>query len=133
MNPLYIVLFMVLLAGLMGIIWRLRAKKFDQDPANIENDQKAEEKYAALCENGEEITVVCRGYYKGEYYVLTNKRLIIDNKKGFNSIPLETITNVNIRTASTGKVRYPHECQMIMFSADKKSTGWLGILRNLII
>lgn len=78
-----------IISGLTMNLMRSKATKSDQDSVNIAKDQSAEEKYAALCDAGETISVVCRGF-REEYYVLTNKRLIIDNKKGFNSILLNT-------------------------------------------
>ena len=119
MNPLFLVVIMGLISGLVMSIWKWRAEKLDKDPAKIASDQNAEEKYTALCESGETISVVCRGY-KNEYYVLTNRRLIIDNKKGFHSIPLDTVTKVVLRKADGGKVKQASECQVMTVYADKK-------------
>ena len=119
MNSLFLVVIMLFIYGLVINVMRLKATKSDQDPTNIAKDQVAEEKYIALCEAGETISVVCRGY-KEEYYVLTNKRLIIDNKKGFQSIPLDIITKVEFRKGDGGKVKQASECQIMTVYADKK-------------
>lgn len=121
MNSLYIIVIVGLLSSIVVSIMKSRAEKADHDPANIEKDRAAEEKYSALCETDESISVICRGY-KEEYYVLTNKRLIIDNKKGFNSIPLSSISKVDLKKANGDKARNNSDCQLITIHADKKYT-----------
>ena len=120
MNPIYIVLIMSLCAGLAAFGMKWRAEKSDRDPENIANDQKAEEKYAAFCENGETVSVICRSYKKGEYYVLTDRRLMIDDKKGVHSIPLDMIRKIVFHKAGGGKAEQPSECMEIVVHADKK-------------
>ena len=120
MNPLIIVIVISLCAGLAAFGMKWRTNKSDRDPANIENDQKAEEKYAALCESGETLSVVCRGCRKGEYYVLTDKRLIIDNKKGTHSIPLDASKKAVFHNAGGSKAKQPSECLEMIVYADKK-------------
>ena len=119
MNPLYTVLIIFLISGVVGSLMRQRVTKSDQNMENIVKDQNAEAKYAALCETGETISVVCRGY-KEEYYVLTDRRLIIDNKKGFHSIPLDTIRGIDFRKSDGGKPKQASECQVMTVHADKK-------------
>lgn len=119
MNSLYIVVAVGLLSAIAVAVSKRRAEKADQDPVNIEKDRAAEAKYSGLCEEGEVISVVCRGY-KEEYYVLTGTRLIIDNKKGFNSIPLSSITKADLKRADGNKARTVSDCNLITFHADKK-------------
>lgn len=119
MSSLYLIVLMFAICSIAVAIMRSRATKSDQDPVNIEKDKMAEEKYAALCEDDETIKVVCRGY-REEYYVLTDKRFIIDNNKGFNSIPLDAIKKVVFKKADGGKARNVEQCQLMIIYADKK-------------
>ncbi len=120
-NSLYLVVLMGFILSTVTFIWRERAEKADQDPANIAKDQEAEKKYAGLCESDETINVICRGN-KEEYYVLTDKRLIIDNKNGLQSIPFDTIKKVKLQKLGGGKAGHPSLCQIITINADRKYT-----------
>ncbi len=121
MDSFYIIIAIGLISSIVIAIMRYKAEKGDQDPSNIEKDRAAATKYSELCEESETISVVCRGY-KEEYYVLTNKRLIIDNKKGFNSIPLQSISKVDLKKADGSKARSSSDCQLIMIHAEKRYT-----------
>ena len=121
MNQLYYVVLLFFIISLAAGVMRWKASKADQDPDNIAKDREAEKKYAELCEADEQISVVCRGL-KEEYYVLTNRRLIIDNKKGFHSIPLDTIKNVKFQKMDGGKARSSPQCQIMSVYADRKYT-----------
>ena len=121
MSSVLLVVLMLFISSLVVSVMRWRAKKSDEDPVNAVKDKEAEEKYTALCVADETISVVCRGY-KEEYYILTNKRMIIDNKKGLHSIPLDTIKKVDFRKADGGKARQPLECQIMTIHTDRKYT-----------
>ena len=118
---LIILAVIVIIISVPVAIWRRRrAQKMDQDPANIENDKKVEEKYASLCESNERLIVVCRGYYKDEYYILTDERLFIENKKGVHTIPLGTVKKIEFLTVTGGKTKYTSECFTVMVYANKR-------------
>ena len=121
MNSTVLIILMLVLSSVAAGVMRMRATKADQDPANIAKDEEAEKKYASLCEAGESIRVVCRGY-KTDYYVLTTKRLMIDSKKGLTSIPLENITKVKFQKSDGGKARQASDCQIMTVYADKRHT-----------
>ena len=95
--------------------------KADQNPQNIERDKQAEEKYAALCGGDEKLLCVCRGYKKGEYYALSDRKLIIENdNQGQQIIPLDTIQKVKFQKIDGGKAKRYSECQLMTVYADKK-------------
>ncbi len=77
------------------------------------------DKYTAMCKDGETLQVVCPGY-KTEYYAMTDKGLIIDNKKGVQSIPFSTITSIDCWRMGGGTASSPSECHTITIYADKK-------------
>ena len=119
MDSFLIGVLLVLTSSIVVARMNSKAKKSDQMPKNIAKDQEAEKKYAAFCEDGETLRVVCRGW-KEEYYVLTDRRLIIDNKKGFISIPFDSIKRVDFKNGDGGKARQPSDCQVMIVYADKE-------------
>ena len=86
---------------------------------NQTRDTTLWDKYTAMCEDGETLQVVCPGF-KTEYYAMTDKRLIVDNKKGVQSIPFSTITHVDCWRTGGGEASTPSDCQTISIHADKK-------------
>ena len=120
MPTILLLVIMGLITSITVAIMKAKQAKADKNPNNIESDQRAEETFAALCEADENIKVVCRGGYKGEYYAVTNKRLMINNKKGLVSIPLETIQKVRLQTLDGHKAKEPSDCYHIIINADKK-------------
>jgi|GEM_PF-5151420 len=93
------------------------------DRANVQEGSQTRDttlwdKYAAMCEDGETLQVVCPGY-KTEYYAMTNKGLIVDNKKGVQSIPFSAITSVDCWRVGGGKASTVSDCQTITIHADK--------------
>ena len=116
MNVFYVVL-MLFIVSISGAVMRYKADKADKNPENLASDEDAERKYAALCEPGETLKVVCRGW-KEQYYVLTDRRLILEDKKGMQSIPLNSIQNVKFRKTDGGKARTVDTCQSIIIYAN---------------
>ena len=117
-------IFVVVLGGLIistsAIIIKARQKKFDNNPENVKNDEKAKENFASLCTPDETIKTACRGGHIGEYYALTTKRILINNKKGLKSIPLDSIKKIKFEKFGGGRAAEPEECFQITLYADKK-------------
>ena len=121
MNSSTTILLLGLFNALLIIIWNIRTTRADENPQNIERDKQAEEKYAALCTGDERLLCVCRGYYKNEYYVLTDRNLIIeDHRKGQQVIPLDRIRKVKFKKINGKKAKHFSECQIIIVYTDRK-------------
>lgn len=110
MNPLYIVIIIGLITSITAMILRNKASKADSDPANIESDRNEEKKAVSLCDEGESVKIVCRGNGKDIYYILTDKRLIIDKHKGMSSIRLDMIERVRFYKTGGDKAKQSSDC-----------------------
>lgn len=98
MSPIWMIFLLSLALGLKGLITSWRSQKNDSDPANQVADAEAEKRWAAQCNPGESLWVVChyKDMLKDEYYVLTSQRLIVESDRNPHQIPLESITKVSV-------------------------------------
>lgn len=119
MNPFVIGLLVVVIPVIVSSILKKKHAEEDKSPVNQARDTEARAKYQALCEEGETLQTVCRGY-QTEYYAMTDRRLIIDNKKGLQSVPFESIRKVDFFKMGGGKAATASDCQVIAVHADKK-------------
>ena len=113
-----IMIFIIVLATSIGT-YAIRRNAAKKDLENVEADRDARERYDDMCGEGETLRVVCRGWKKGEYYVLTSARLIIDNGL-VTSIPLENVKKVRLIDAAGGGTKRTADAAAISVKADRK-------------
>lgn len=124
MSPIFIVVISGLIVSAGFAIIKYRSSKADANPVNIEADKKEEEKAASLCEEGESVKIVCRGNGKGVYYILTDKRLIIDKPKRMKSISLDMIERVRFLKMNGDKAKSVNDCMCIkLYVFENKKYG----------
>lgn len=117
MNSFTIIIIIGLITTLTGYLTTLKSTREDNNPENIEKEKKIKAKYESLLDDGETLVSVCRGD-KG-FYILTDKRLFIENKKGNFAIDLDNIKKVKTQNMSGGKVSTAASCMRIIIKADK--------------
>lgn len=117
MNPLYIGLFMCIFGAVMAVISKSQKEKW----SNSEKYQKIINDFynevTNLLEPGEEIEAYC-GYVPCA--AVTNKRLLISDKKGMKTISFAEIRKVQGTNFSGNKTNNPDQMFVFEIKADKK-------------